>query len=161
MKRFIALYFLYLGFLFIFLYLPTSPLSLGLNSLQTEFTLHILDYFLAENQRKGIDIWIDDSYKIVITHTCNGLIPLLFFYASVFAYPSKVTLKVFWIFLGYILFSFINILRILWVVFATMQGKGQEDFYWSHDIVGNILLMALGLGLFVLFIRQSRTKRTI
>jgi exosortase/archaeosortase family protein len=60
-----------------------------------------------------------------------------------------------WMVFGYVLFSFVNVLRILLVVFVTEAGKGQQDFYWSHDLVGNILLLITGLGLFVSFIKTS------
>ena len=36
--------------------------------------------------------------------------------------------------------------------------KGHGDFYWSHDIVGNIFLMITGLGLFIAFIKTSSKK---
>jgi exosortase/archaeosortase family protein len=58
-------------------------------------------------------------------------------------------------FLGYTLFSVVNVFRILLVVYFTQTGEGQKDFYWSHDIVGNILLMITGLGLFIAFIKTS------
>jgi len=71
------------------------------------------------------------------------------------AYPSTVKHKIFWMFLGYILFFVVNIVRILLVVYVTENGKGQGDFYWSHDLVGNTLLMLTGLGLFIAFIKTS------
>lgn len=158
MKEFIALYFLYLGLLFILFYLPTFEFSLFLNQTQTALTLHFLEYFLEPNQLDGRDIWINTQYKIIITDACNGLIAVLFLYASILAYPSRLGLKFLWLVLGYIVFFITNILRILWVVFITERGRGQEDFYWSHDIVGNSILLSVGLGLFVLFIRQSRIR---
>jgi exosortase/archaeosortase family protein len=158
MKRFITLYFLFLGILFLVFISPLFDFSLALNYFQTEFTLVVLDYFLDENQRIGSDIWIDSGYKIVITNACNGLMPLFFLYASIFAYPSSLWGKVFWMFLGYVILFVVNIIRIVWVVFVTQEGKGQEEFYWSHDIVGNIFLMFWGLVLFVGFIKISGKK---
>jgi exosortase/archaeosortase family protein len=156
MKRFIALYFLYLGILYILFYLPNSPLAGLINEVQTEFTLLFLEVFLEPTQLEGRDILVNSQYKILITDACNGLIALVFFYASILAYPSRIGLKLFWLIWGYILLFLTNALRILWVVFITERGRGQEDFYWSHDIVGNMLLMSVGLGLFIVFIKQSR-----
>jgi len=158
MKRFIAFYFLFLGGLFVLFYAPTSQISQSVNELQTNLTLKALNLFLKPEQLKGIDIWINPFYKIIITKACNGIIPILFLYASILAYPASFRHKVLWIFLGYILFFVINIVRILWVVFVTQSGKGHGDFYWSHDIVGNALLMITGLGLFVAFIKTSSNK---
>ena len=139
-------------------YAPTSQISQTINELQTNLTLKALDLFLKPEQLKGIDIWINPSYKIIITKACNGMIPILFLYASILAYPASSRHKIIWIFLGYILFFVVNVVRILWVVFVTQNGKGHGDFYWSHDIVGNILLMITGLGLFMAYIKMSSKK---
>ncbi|SFV71178.1 hypothetical protein MNB_SV-13-770 [hydrothermal vent metagenome] len=156
MKRFIALYFLYLGFLFTFFVLQNTYVSQILNTFQTNLTLIFLDFFLEENQRMGRDIWIHSNYKIIITDTCNGIIPFLFLTASLWAYPAKILPKTLWTFFGYIILFLVNGLRILWVVYVTKNGEGQEDFYWSHDIVGNAFLMFFGLLLFVGFIKSTR-----
>jgi len=158
MKRFVALYFLFLGILFVFFYADTSSLSTYLNHTQTELTLKVLNWFLKPEQLKGIDIWITPHYKIIITQACNGMIPILFLYASIFAYPSSIKDKIIWMILGYILFFVVNIVRILLVVYVTENGEGQGDFYWSHDLLGNTLLMLTGLGLFIAFIKSVSRK---
>lgn len=155
MKRFVALYFLFLGILFMVFYAPTSMISSSLNELQTKLTLIALEFFLKPEQLQGIDIWINPHYKIIITKACNGIIPILFLIASILAYPATWVHKLIWGVFGYIIFFTVNIIRILWVVYITESGKGQEEFYWSHDIVGNSLLMFTGLILFVLFIKSS------
>ncbi len=155
MKRFIVFYFIFLGVLFLLFYVLTSQLSQMLNNLQTHLTLRALNLFLAPEQLNGVDIWINASYKIVITKACNGMIPILFLYASIMAYPSTFKHKLLWMFLGYILFFVVNIVRILLVVYVTENGKGQSDFYWSHDLIGNTLLLATGLGLFIAFIKST------
>jgi len=160
MKQFIALYFLFLVLLFVVFYAPTSSISFYVNRFQTQVTLYALDIFLRPEQLNGIDIWINPYYKIIITKACNGIIPILFLYASIWAYPSLLKHKIIWMIMGYILFFIVNIIRILWVVYITEHGEGHGDFYWSHDIVGNILLMMTGLGLFVSFIKVS-TKNSL
>jgi len=155
MKRFVALYFLFLALLFVFFYAPTSAVSDLLNEGQTKLTLYFLDMFLAPEQLKGIDIWINPHYKIIINKACNGVIPILFLFASILAYPSSIGHKILWMALGYVLFSIVNVARILLVVYVTQTGGGHEDFYWSHDLIGNTLLMLTGLGLFIAFIKTS------
>ena len=162
MKRFVALYFLFLAILFTFFYADTSVVSTAINDGQTKLTLFGLDLFLKPEQLKGIDIWINPHYKIIINQACNGVIPILFLFASILAYPSSVGHKILWMLLGYVLFSVVNVLRILLVVYVTEEGKGQGDFYWSHDLVGNTLLMMTGLGLFIAFIKtSSKTIRDV
>ena len=158
MKQFIARYFLFLGGLFILFYAATSPVSIWLNSIQTEWTLNVLKWFLRPGQLEGIDIWITPEYKIIITQACNGMIPILFLYASILAYPSSIKDKILWMGVGYIVFFVVNIVRILLVVFVTQNGQGQGEFYWSHDLLGNTLLMLTGLGLFIAFIKRRNIK---
>ncbi|MDQ7086265.1 MAG: archaeosortase/exosortase family protein [Sulfurovum sp.] len=159
MKRFIIGYFLSLGALLFIFYTPFLAFSSLINTMQTTLTLEILAVFLADTELVGIDIWIHPHYKIIISDACNGLMPILFFYASIFAYPSSFSLKMYAMIVGYIVFFIVNIVRILGVVWMTKYGEGQGEFYWSHDIVGNILLMLTGLGLFIGFIHLSTKTR--
>ncbi len=161
MKRFVALYFLFLVLLFVSFYAPTSALSTLLNEGQTKLTLFFLGLFLDPDQLHGIDIWINPHYKIIITQACNGMIPILFLFASILAYPSSMLHKLLWMCIGYIVFSIVNVVRLLFVVYATHIGNGQAEFRWSHDFVGNALLLLTGLGLFIAFIQTARKKITV
>jgi exosortase/archaeosortase family protein len=151
-----VLYFLFLALLFVFFYAHTSSVSTFLNKGQTKLTLFLLNLFLEPGQLKGIDIWINPHYKIIINQACNGMIPILFLFASILAYPSSILHKLLWMIIGYVAFSVVNIARLLFVTYATQTGNGQEEFYWSHDFVGNAMLMFAGLGLFVAFIKTAR-----
>jgi exosortase/archaeosortase family protein len=155
MKQFIALYFLFLLILFTLFYADTSIVSTILNNTQTKLTLFLLNIFLDPGQLQGIDIWINPHYKIIINQACNGIIPILFLWASILAYPSTIWHKILWIVIGYILFTLVNVFRILLVVHFTEQQAGQANFYWSHDLLGNSILMLVGLGLFIAFIKTS------
>jgi len=159
MKRFITLYFLYLALLFTLFYTDISIVSTLINEAQTKLTLFFLTLFLEPGQLQGIDIWINSHYKIIINQACNGIIPILFLLASILAYPSSILHKIVWMGLGYVTFSIINVFRILFVVYFVEQKEGQENFYWSHDLLGNALLMGVGLSLFVLFIKTAHKKR--
>lgn len=158
MKQFIALYFFYLLILFTFFYTDISTVSSILNEIQTNITLVLLDYFLSPGQLQGINIHINPHYKIIINQECNGMLPILFLFASILAYPSSVLYKILWLFIGYCIFLFVNVLRILMVVYFVEQEGGRENFYWSHDLLGNSLLMITGLGLFVAFIKTVRNR---
>ncbi|SFV56172.1 hypothetical protein MNB_SV-3-169 [hydrothermal vent metagenome] len=155
MKQFVVRYFIFLGGLFALFYLPTSVISVMLNEEQTRLTLFLLDFFLKPEQLQGIDIWINPHYKIFITKACNGMIPILFLFASVLAYYGTWKYKILWMFLGYIIFSIVNVIRILFVVYIVQTGEGYADFHWSHDILGNILLLFTGMLLFIGFIKTS------
>ena len=157
MKKFILLYFLFLAFFFAVFYADTSIFSKIINEAQRDLTLHILNLFLDPGQLKGIDIWINPHYKIIITKACNGMIPILFLWAAIAAYPAKLRHKLLWMTVGYVLFSLINIFRILLVVYFVEQKGGATNFHWSHDFLGNTILLGVGLVLFVAFINSSGT----
>ena len=161
MKRFIALYLLFLAIFFTFLYAQTNPLSSYLNDLQTALTLALLNLFLDPSQLQGIDIWINPHYKIIINRSCNGMVPILFLFAAIIAYRASLKYKFFWMVSGYFLFTLVNALRILLVVYFVQQEAGRGNFYWSHDLLGNLLLMATGLTLFVLFIKTARASEPL
>jgi exosortase/archaeosortase family protein len=158
MKTFIMRYFFYLALLFTLLYAPTSELSIWLNTLQREFTLQGLNLFLKPEQLKGIDIWINPHYKIIITQACNGFIPILLLWASILAFKGEVWKKLLWGVGGYLLFSVVNVARILFVVYATEQEGGAANFYWSHDLLGNFFLMATGLLLFIGYVKHASSS---
>ena len=159
MKRFVALYFLFLALLFVFLYLPTSPVSLYLNQVQTDLTLYLLGLFLEPGQLQGIDIMINPHYKIIINQACNGLIPFFFLAASILAFPATLLHKALWLLIGYLVYSLANVGRILMVVHFVESEGGRDNFHWSHDIVGNAILLVVGLGLFIAFIKSSKVRR--
>ena len=161
MKRFTALYFLYLAILFTLFYAETSLLSSLVNEGQTKLTLLFLNMFLTPEQLQGIDIWITPQYKIIINQACNGMIPILFLFASILAYPSTLWHKIVWMGTGYVLFSLVNVFRILLVVYFVEQEGGRENFYWSHDLIGNVILMSVGLGIFILFIKTSGNSKKL
>ena len=155
MKKFISLYLFFLAFFFIFFYADTSALSVNLNEKQIELTIYLLKPFLKTNQIIGIDIWINPYYKIYISQACNGFIPLFFLWSAILAYPSKIYYKLLWLPIGYVTFSIVNVMRLLLVVYFVEHEGGRANFYWSHDLLGNAILMATGLSLFILFIKTT------
>ena len=155
MKKFIALYFLFLALLFTLFYANTSVVSSMLNTGQTKLTLYFLNLILEPGQLQGIDIWVNPHYKIIINQACNGIIPILFLWASILAFPTTVWHKIIWMIIGYFLFSLVNIFRILLVVYFVKLEGGRGNFYWSHDLLGNSILILVGLGLFVGFIKTT------
>jgi exosortase/archaeosortase family protein len=158
MKKFVLFYLLALVLLFALFYAETNILSRILNNAQTSLTLMMLEPFLKPGQLQGIDIIISPLYRIIITQACNGMIPILFYFAAIVAYPSKLWVKPLWMAAGYLIFTLVNILRILIVVHFVEQKRGRDNFFLAHDIFGNALLMTVGLGLFMLFIRSSGAK---
>ena len=153
MKRFAYAYLVLVPLLFALFYWDISPLAEYVNHYQTQLTLFFLERGLEEGQLKGIDIMINPHYKIIITKACNGMIPILVLWAAILAYPIDWMHKMWWVVIGYVILTAINIARLLMVSHFV---KDQPDFPLYHDFYGNLLLMVAGLALFYLFLRSTR-----
>ena len=158
MRRFVLFYLLTLLSLFGLLYLDTNFIANVFNQKQTALTLSMIEPFLKTGQLRGEDIVISPYYKIIITQACNGMIPILFYFTAIISYPSRLCFKPLWMAVGYILFTLANVLRILIVVYFVEQKGGRENFFWAHDIFGNVILMTLGFALFILYIKSAAKR---
>jgi len=99
---------------------------------------------------EGNHIFITPTFALVIDKACNGLIPYLFFLASILAFPSTFRHKIKWAILGYLLLSLLNVLRIWFITQMVIQQK--SNFSLAHDYLGNMLLVTTALILFITFI---------
>ncbi len=156
-QRFVFFYLLWLGVLFGLFYWDLSPLSAWPNEWLRLKLLAAMDLGLPEGQVRGSDIWINPHYKLIIEKACNGMIPVLMYLASIFAYPSSWGRKITWGAAGALVLLGLNVARIYMVTYFVMQG-GRENFSLSHDVFGNAIFMVAGLGMFYLFIRGSRIR---
>jgi exosortase/archaeosortase family protein len=154
-QRFVWAYLIWLGVLFGLFYWDLSPLSEWPNEFLRLKLLAILNAGLAEGQVRGSDIWINPHYKLMIEKACNGMIPVLMYLASIFAFPSGWGRRLLWGITGLLILLGLNVARIFMVTYFVMQG-GRENFSLSHDIFGNAIFMVAGLALFYFFIRGSR-----
>jgi len=159
MKKFLLSYWLGLALLFGLFYWNYSPFSLAINNLQTNITAYLTSLSLAEGVMEGHHIFITEHYALVIEKACNGMIPYLFFLASILAFPSTLIHKIKWAVMGYLFITSINIFRIWFVTQFVMQERG--NFSLAHDFLGNGLLILTGLILFTSFIKtRSKQKET-
>ena len=154
-QRFVVMYLVWLGVLFGLFYWDLSPLSHAPNEWLRLRLLDVLKAGLAEGQVRGSDIWINPHYKLIIEKACNGMIPVLMYLASIFAYPSSWRRRILWGIAGTLILLGLNVARIF-VVTEYVMHTGREGFSLVHDFGGNLLFMIAGLELFYLFIRGSR-----
>ena len=101
-------------------------------------------------------IIISSHYALVIEKACNGMIPYLFFLASIVAFPSTIIHKVKWAIMGYIFISAMNIFRIWFVTQLVIEER--NNFSLAHDYLGNGLLIVTGLLLFTWFVKSRKKK---
>jgi len=152
MKKFITLYWLNIALLFAIFYWELSPIADIINSLQTDLTTYLTAQTLEDELMRGYEILINSHYSLVIEKACNGLIPYLFFLASIIAFPSTIIHKVKWALIGYILLTFINTFRIWLITQLVLSEVG--NFSLAHDFVGNAMLIFTSLLLFILFVKS-------
>jgi len=157
--RFSILYGGWMLFLFLFFYFDTNPLSHWINEIQRSTLLDLLRFFLGEKRIEGIDILAHPEFRIYITQACNGLIPYYLYLAAVLAYPSRWRDRILWGAAGYLVISAVNVLRLLFV--TAMVAKNPANFGWSHNFIGNLFLMVVGLGLFYAYIRWGRGGKSV
>ncbi|HFU75247.1 MAG TPA: hypothetical protein ENK66_03275 [Arcobacter sp.] len=159
MRKFLLTYWLGIILLFVLFYWEGSPLSLLINSFQTNLTSLLTSFSLSEGMVLGNKIFITDRYALVIEHSCNGMIPYLFFLASIIAFPADNTHKLKWAIMGYLVISSVNIFRIWLITQFVMTEK--TNFTLAHDYIGNTLLIFTGLLLFFLFIKTRKKPQKV
>jgi exosortase/archaeosortase family protein len=158
MKKFLLTYWTGIALLFGLFYWDLSPFSQSINHLQTEFTTFLTSLSLNEGMMFEHRITITDHYGLVIEKACNGIIPYLFFLASILAFPSTLLHKIKWAIMGYLFISAMNVFRIWFVTQLVL--KERNNFSLAHDYLGNGLLILTGLLLFTWFVK-SRKKREL
>jgi exosortase/archaeosortase family protein len=157
MKKFILLYWLNIILLFSLFYWDISPIAEILNQLQTDLTTHIVSLTLNDEIIKGYEIIINSHYSLVIEKACNGMVPYLFFLASIIAFPSTLSHKIKWVLVGYTIITTINIFRI-WLV-AKLVLVEVDNFSLAHDFIGNAILIFIALTMFILFVKTKKLEK--
>ena len=156
MKKFLLSYWFGIAILFGLFYWNLSPLSSVINRAQTDLTVYLTSLTLADGMMDSFRILINEQYTLVIEKACNGMIPYLFFLASIIAFPSTLSHKVKWAIMGYLFISLTNIFRIWFVTQLVLQER--QNFSLAHDYLGNGLLILTGLLLFTWFVKSRKRK---
>ena len=159
MKKFLFSYWLGIALLFGLFYWNLSPISSYINFIQTNLTATLTSLALPSDMMHQHRIFINQHYALVIEKACNGMIPYLFFLASILAFPSTTIHKVKWAIMGYVFISAMNIFRIWFVTQFVLQE--QSNFSLAHDYLGNGLLILTGLILFTSFVKTRGNPLSI
>jgi len=159
MKKFLLTYWIGIALLFGLFYWDFSPLSLTINNQQTNFSVFLTSLTLSNDMMDGHRIIISDHYALVIEKACNGMIPYLFFLASILAFPSTLMHKIKWSIIGYIFILSMNVFRIWFVTQLVLEER--NNFSLAHDYLGNGLLIVTGLLLFTWFVKSRQKKKPL
>jgi exosortase/archaeosortase family protein len=158
MIKFLLTYWIGIALFFGIFYWDASPISLLVNPYQTTLTSYLTSLVLPSEMMNNYRIFITEHYSLVIEKACNGMIPYLFFLASIMAFPSSIFHKIKWALIGYLLISLMNTFRIWMVTQFVLEER--SNFSLAHDYLGNGLLIITGLILFISFVK-SRKKNTL
>jgi len=156
MIKFLLTYWIGIAIFFGLFYWEYSPFSFIINQYQTNFTTYLTSLTLPNDMMNNYHIFITKNYSLVIEKACNGMIPYLFFLASITAFPSSLFHKMKWAILGYLVISFMNTLRIWMVTELVLQER--NNFSLAHDYIGNALLIMTGLMLFISFVKTRKRQ---
>ncbi len=151
MKRFLLLYPLYATGLLYFLFFDNNALAIRFNDFHQNLLIDALTLLFEVD---GYHIVVAPYYHITIDKSCNGVVGLLIFIASIAAHQAHVRQKLVWITMGYVAMVVANFLRIVFVVYAVKIDSGY--FAFAHDTIGNSFLIVVGLVLFAAFLKFSR-----
>lgn len=159
MKKFLLSYWLGIAVLFGVFYWDLSPLSSLVNTIQSDLTVYFTSLTLADGMMDNSRILINEQYSLVIEKACNGMIPYLFFIASIIAFPSTLRHKLNWAMIGYIFITLLNVFRIWFVTELVLQAR--QNFSIAHDYIGNGLLILTGLLLFTWFVKSRKREEPL
>ena len=159
MKKFLLTYWMGIAFLFTIFYWELSPISTILNNIQTDLTTYLTSLSLPVGMIEEYKIFINPHYALVIEKACNGMIPYLFFLASIMAFPSSLIHKLKWAIMGYFFITAINIFRIWFVTQFVLEEK--SNFSLAHDYLGNGILILTGLVLFTSFVTTREKSKIV
>jgi len=143
----------------LFYFKAYSPLFF-ISDLQTDLTTILtargVDFLQLPVQMDGIEIVLADGLHLRILHECNAMAPLLLFAAAVWSYPTALRTKALWTFVGYLTLVFLNIARIMFVLYVVDIDR--KNLEWSHHYVGRYGMGVLTLALFWVFTEVAEVK---
>jgi len=152
--RFLIIYLVLMGiFWFLIGYRPVQNIF-DINGRYTDFIIYVTVKLLGlagiPCTTHGTIINLP-SISVDVVFGCNGLEAVLIYSIAVLAFPSKWKHKIVGIVFGFIMIQFINIIRILVVIYVA------DNFYRIFEIVhvylAQGLMIAVSLGVFLLYLR--------
>ncbi len=155
MKRFIALYILYLAIAFLVVDYEPMRRFLHLEDIYNSFVTKISALFI-----ELINIPVTSSANtlhlphanMIIKFGCNGLEAILIYLAGVLAYPASWRARLLWGFVGVLFLELINFARI--ALLAWVIEHYPKHFNLMHDYITQSVMIALAFLLFLLYLQK-------
>ncbi|WP_456323391.1 exosortase/archaeosortase family protein [Hydrogenimonas sp.] len=145
---------------FYFQYLYLSPFS-SLNRLQTELTLKSLETLLSLLHIPAIPdhaaSFSIHEFRLIIEDACNGFGFYLLLASAIMAYGASVAEKISWLLVGYLFVMFVNLLRLLFIVY--MVSIDPDLFRLSHDVIGRYGMLLSVFVLYFIFVKTTSADK--
>jgi len=159
--RFAVTYVLAMGVLFLALALKPLQRVLDLNGLYTQLVVSVTGYFARlvglPCQVRGSLIELP-AVSLDIKFGCNGLEAVMIYGVAVAAMPLGARSRLWGVALGFVALQAVNVARL--VGLAYLGSRHGELFEWVHIYIAQGMMIAVALGLFLLFLRCATVPTT-
>jgi len=153
MTGYIIRYTVWAPALFLLVYFEHFSPLVFLSEWQTLLTSYLtakgIALFAMPIRMDGNTLFFEHGLRLFIVNDCNGLVPILLFWAAVIAFPTALKQKMAWLFAGYIVLTTLNMIRILAIAYGVSVDAGCFD--WAHGFVGRYSIGVMTLTLFWIF----------
>ncbi len=154
--KFVAIYLALMALMELFLGLHYFQRLLDLNGIYSSATAWVSARLLslagihADNTGPLVHL---PGRSLRIAFGCNGLEAVVIFGAAIVAYPAPLLYKIKGLFAGLIILQAVNIIRIFMLGLAAV--KFPQFFDYIHYYVAQGLMIAIALGIFILWLRGT------
>lgn len=162
MKKFIALYILYITLAF--LLIEYEPLR-NLLALDATYTATIVKLSAWLIEALNMSVIIDgerlilNNAVLVVKFGCNGLEAVLLYMAGLLAFPATLKQKSIGLLIGIIALEFINIWRIALLAYVITNHNNIFDI--MHDYITQSIMIALSFILFLTYLQTVSNEKNI
>lgn len=159
MKKFLALYLLYLFGFFLLIDLEYLKELLRVEAIHTNSTILFSTYLIEAIgieviKVEGINIYLPSAILQVL-FGCNGLEAIILYFAGILAYPdNSLERKANWFFWGYLALFSINIFRI--ALLAYIVEFHREHFEIFHTYITQGIMIFIAFGIFLGYLNSQK-----
>jgi len=97
------------------------------------------------------------SISLDVQFGCNGLEAVMIYSVAVLAYPAEWKKKLFGILAGFFILQTVNLLRIVFLAYASVHFR--KLFEFIHIYIAQGIMIALSLGIFFLYLNYTNNVR--
>jgi exosortase H (IPTLxxWG-CTERM-specific) len=158
--RFVITYLILMGAFFLITTLQPVKNIIDLNGLYTKSVVvictNIMNILGIPAKYFGTVIMLP-SISLDVQFGCNGLEAVMIYAVAVLAYPAEWKKKLLGILAGFFILQIVNILRIVFLVYASVHFR--KLFEFIHIYIAQGIMIALSLGIFFLYLHYAHNVK--